>query len=356
MITILRQFYIFIQEILYFFKLKSLKGLFGRMLCTLQRWYKDCCSELANVNGKVHNLVDTNIELGLYHFYKGNKEDAHLRFQLLRMCTSSVNALVYYNLGRCYFVKKKFKKANKYFSKALRIKESYPEVNYYLDKMRDVVSVIQVPLSIVEERFDCIAPFYVEDCIIQKHYTGYKIILYEIIDYLYTKGGESNILDVGCGTGICGHFLKMNRVGDSITGVDLSSKMLRIASRCYVNDKAVYDELIHMSSEKYFSDFNASEKFNIILAVDSLGYKKELYETFCLYRDALRKGGVIISIVRAVEDSSKEIEFSPELDMFCYSQDNMLQLSSKLNMETLKVIKCQLYDDISGYLCMFVKR
>ncbi|MBQ4874780.1 MAG: class I SAM-dependent methyltransferase [Rickettsiaceae bacterium H1] len=304
----------------------------------------------------MRNLVKTNFELGLYHFYKGNKDDAFLRFRLLKLCTSHVSPLIYYNLGRCYFVSKKFKKAKQSLMNALQMKEYYPEVNYYLNKIDKPFSITEVPISIIEEKFDYITPYYVESYIINRQYQGYKIVLHEIIDHLPDVGNIIDILDVGCGTGICGHFLKMNGVGSNIVGLDISSKMLSIAERCYVNEKAVYSKLLHMSCSKYFSNFDVSEKFDIILAIDSLGYEQELYETFRLFQNVLKKGGIIISIVRALEKPKEKVEFLQDADIFCYSQDYMLSIPSKLDMEVLKVIKCQLYDDVMGYLCMFVKK
>lgn len=354
MIVVIKQFYKFFRNTFYVLRAESVKWFVAKGISSLKDLYNKFCSEFLHINKKVRNLVDTNIELGLYHFYKGNKGDACLRFWLLKISAPSVSYLVYYNLGRCYLADDKTKKAKKYFNKAIQIKEYYPEVRYCLDKIEDPKSITKIPLSIIEERFDYTAPYYVRERIVNKQYNGHKIVFHEIIGYLHNRSTDVSILDIGCGSGICGHFLKMNHVGDNITGIDLSSKMLRVAEHCYVDDKAVYDKLLHTSSSQYFANSDAKEKFDIILTVDSLGCEKELYNTFCLYRDALKKGGVIVSIVRS--SGSNNVQFLPNLDMFCYSQDYMLHLSSQLDMESFRVIKCQLYTDVDGYLCMFAKK
>ncbi len=353
MIVTLKQFSLFLRDIILFLKPKSFKDLPSRVVLGCKDFFVKSKCEWGDLNKKMRNLVNTNINLGLYHLYRGNKDDACFRFRLLKFCMSDVKPSVYYNLGRCYAINKKFNKARKLFCDALEKQENYPEVEYALNKIDDVSKIEKVPLSVIRQRFDFMASYYVEEFVMKRKYRGYDIILYEITDYLNNRSRESIVLDVGCGTGVCGHFLKMNHVGRKIVGIDLSSEMLDISENCYVRDMPVYDEVLNVSAEEYFAKLCENNRFDIIIAVDSLGYERELYQRFSEFKLALTEGGFILCIMRL--SSGASVEFLPDLDMFCYSQDYILHLSSRLRMKAVKVVKCQLYDNINGLLCMLVK-
>lgn len=354
MIFTLRQFCQFIQDIIKAIKPNSLKGSFQNILCKSQSFYYKAIKECAAGNKKMRNLVGTNVDLGIYHFHKGNMGDAFFRFRLLQIFTSHLNSLIYYNLGRCYLVNKKLNKAKHFLIKSLRLQENYPEARYCLQKIESALKIEKVPLAVIKEKFNYIAPYYVDHYIIKQQYRGHTIVLHELLEYFNHRSNNINILDVGCGTGICAHFLKMNHVGGNIVGIDISSNMLSVAENCYVKNQAVYTELLNMSDDEYFEQNDIHEQFDAILAIDLICYKKDLLEVFLKYKTALKKNGISICILRLAQ--SNTIEFIPELDTFSYTQDYMLQLSSELQMEPLRVIKCQLYENIEGLLCILVKK
>ncbi|WPX96550.1 Putative tetratricopeptide repeat-containing protein [Candidatus Bandiella woodruffii] len=66
---------------------------------------------------KLDNLSKTNFDLGLYHFNKGNINDAIFRFKILKRFDDKYEDLDYL-LGRCYFEKSKYDKA-KFFWKVI---------------------------------------------------------------------------------------------------------------------------------------------------------------------------------------------------------------------------------------------
>ncbi len=355
MITTLKQLYLFLKNIIDTLKPASFKVLFNNSRVKLKAYCKYLTYELPVMKKKLAHLGDTNFKLGLYHLYKANNDDAHFRFQVLKIFNKSNNAALHYNLGRCYIQKQKLKKARKHLQEALKIQEHYPEANYYLNKITKKDSINFVPQQIIQEKFDYISSYYVDMYIGQQKYRGYKIALHEILSYLNDRSRESNILEIGCGTGVCGHFLKVNHVGKSIIGVDISQEMLNIAAKCNVHNQDVYDSLFHMSDSQYFSEYNVTEKFDIVLAIDVLGSEKDLHNTLSNYKNALKKSGIIVAIVRALESDKHTVELSTRQDTFCYSQDYMLQLGKDLNMEPFKVSKCELYNDVTGYLSIFIK-
>lgn len=82
---------------------------------------------------------------------------------------------------------------------------------------------------------------------------------------------EGNVLDLGCGTGLAAEKLKTS--GSNWTGIDISSKMLKIAK-----EKQLYDTLVQADVLDFLE--NNKLKFNIILCLDVIEYIKDFENLF----------------------------------------------------------------------------
>ena len=96
---------------------KKIKKFFNPLLSLkvgdLKSWIDKLKSIIDEIKAKSKNLPKTNYDLGLFHFNRGNLNDAILRFMLLKRFEKNYNDLDYL-LGRCYFEKSKFQKAKQY--------------------------------------------------------------------------------------------------------------------------------------------------------------------------------------------------------------------------------------------------
>jgi predicted TPR repeat methyltransferase len=101
------------------------------------------------------------------------------------------------------------------------------------------------------------------------------------------------VLDAGCGTGLCGEFLRP--YAQRLSGVDLSVKMLEKAKA-----RGQYDELF----EAELTDFigRHADRFDLIISADTLVYFGELSEVFDRVGRALRRGGHFIFTVERTEE------------------------------------------------------
>ncbi|MEQ8290463.1 MAG: class I SAM-dependent methyltransferase [Gammaproteobacteria bacterium] len=87
----------------------------------------------------------------------------------------------------------------------------------------------------------------------------------KIIDHVGGLMQPVNILEVGCGTGINLLYLKQRFPHASLTGIDLSTDMLNIATRKTSKCKPV-PELVNMKYENPLTDLNSNTvKFDLIL-------------------------------------------------------------------------------------------
>ena len=99
-----------------------------------------------------------------------------------------------------------------------------------------------------------------------------------------------DILDAGCGTGLLG--IEFKPYASSLTGVDLSSEMLRRAK-----DRRIYDVLVEMELVAFMCGRIAM--FDLIVAADVFCYIGDLTETLHAASIALKPGGCLLFTVEA---------------------------------------------------------
>ncbi len=95
-----------------------------------------------------------------------------------------------------------------------------------------------------------------------------------------------NILDLGCGTGLCGELFK--EFSARLTGIDISQEMITAAKA-----KNIYDELLVADIEQALTDYH---DLDLVLAADVFTYIGELNGIFAQIRRALKKTGYSLSL------------------------------------------------------------
>jgi predicted TPR repeat methyltransferase len=127
-----------------------------------------------------------------------------------------------------------------------------------------------------------------------------KELKYEIPEVLRSAVesalGESrtglDILDLGCGTGLCGPLFR--KWARTLTGVDLSAGMLEKARQ-----RKVYDELIH--GDLLIPLNRPDAAFDVVIAADVFVYIGALEDVFERCRAVLRPSGIFAFSIEAHE-------------------------------------------------------
>jgi predicted TPR repeat methyltransferase len=104
--------------------------------------------------------------------------------------------------------------------------------------------------------------------------------------------GNLNVLDLGCGTGLVG--ARLQPLARTLTGVDISSKMIKVARQRQIYDHLACGELIEFLRTQ-------PKAFDLAVAADVFVYIGDLSGVFKGVRAALRDGGFFGFSVEAGE-------------------------------------------------------
>jgi predicted TPR repeat methyltransferase len=103
-----------------------------------------------------------------------------------------------------------------------------------------------------------------------------------------------NVLDLGCGTGLCGPHLRP--LARRLVGVDLSAAMLVKAA-----ERNVYDELIEAELTEFLQTSN--QQYDLIVAADTLVYIGQLEPVWVAAHHVVYAGGHLVFTVEKLDDT-----------------------------------------------------
>jgi predicted TPR repeat methyltransferase len=309
--------------------------------------YNSFYKKTVGLASKFKNLLNNNIEIGLYHFYKGNILDAKIRFHLISTFCSKL-PIVWYNIGRCHFAIGNTNKAHHYLIKTLKLDSHHEEASYYIKKMIDPTLIKEIPKNLIKQYFDYTGEYFVEHWLIAKQYRGHELVYMAITKIFNDHAAELNVLDLGCGTGICGHFLKIHNTGNHITGIDISNRMLNIARGCFIKGKPVYNELIHMEITEFLKQED-DYQYDLIIFAEVLHYIHDFQLELELAKRFMSENGVIICLIRRKE--SDGIDFINKGDYFRHSESYIQHIAKEANMQIRYMSYCTIYgSQVDGIL------
>lgn len=159
------------------------------------------------------------------------------------------------------------------------------------------------------------------------------------------------IVDLGCGTGLCGPLLRP--IAESLIGVDLSPNMLIMAQT-----RELYDSLVEAELTAYLQDL--TEPQDLLVSADTLNYIGDLASTFVAAADVLRPGGrLIFSLERQTDDQvTDQFQLSPS-GRFLHSQAPVEAWLREANLNVIAFEQEQLRTEgdeaVEGYIIVAEK-
>jgi predicted TPR repeat methyltransferase len=155
---------------------------------------------------------------------------------------------------------------------------------------------------------------------------------------------KGDVLDAGCGTGLCGPLLRP--FAATLTGVDLSPKMVEAARRTGVYDRLECEELGAFLARH-------RQAFDIVAAADVLVYMGDLEPVFASAAGALRGDGLLAFSVEAGTDAGYALQPSGR---YAHGAGYLRALAARHGVEVLDLSRHTLRRDregaIEGYLAV----
>jgi predicted TPR repeat methyltransferase len=143
---------------------------------------------------------------------------------------------------------------------------------------------------------------------------------------LVPKSGQfRQILDIGCGTGLCGQYLKP--LGSSLTGVDLSRGMLTKA-----RTTKLYDELLEAELTQYM--LKTPDRFDLVTCADTFVYFGELKGAFEASSVTLTdRGYLIFTVEQHTTDENPEDFWLRHHGRYSHTKEHLARLLPACGLE-----------------------
>lgn len=188
------------------------------------------------------------------------------------------------NLGVAFLAVQHIPFALQHFKEAAKLQPENKSIHYTIQALSQNQSLLSAPTEYITSLFDSYADHYEQHLITALDYQ-IPVHFQRILNQLHSSKTSWDILDLGCGTGLCGTVVKA--FAKSLVGVDLSEKMLEMATQ-----KSIYDAL-------ECDEFNVFLKkkrnaYDLIIAGDALVYVGDLSILFQSVKQALRLKGLFL--------------------------------------------------------------
>ncbi len=279
-------------------------------------------SKILEIKNDDHQVL---FNLGVLHAERGEWQQA-ISYYLRANEVGPNDYATHYNLAKAYLAVENRESALLHFKEVKRLK---PEAS--IDHRLQVNSL-----------FDSYADHY-DLHLLQGLQYQVPEQLWQAMQAYKNEKGQWDILDLGCGTGLCGALFRP--MANLLVGVDIAAKMLEQAAQ-----KNIYDGLVQADIQAFLRQ--GKQSFDLVLAGDVFGYIGDLQAIFHLMPSVLNENGWLAFTVEAEE---QEKDYVMNLSgRFAYSRDYFQHLASQYDFQIkiAQAITLRMQDKVpvQGYL------
>lgn len=245
----------------------------------------------------------------------------------------------YFNLGKIYAENDDLDTARGYFEKALNMEipadVEKPDkfqlaVKYFLSSVNDPDRFNQDKKSFVADLFDGYADKFDSHLVNNLEYKTPELI--RIIFEQTVTSKTNNIVDLGCGTGLCAHFLKP--YADHLVGIDLSQKMIEKA-----DELGLYDQLIVGEITEEINSLDM--EIDVVVAADVFVYVGGLKDIFTACSQKMKVDSIFIFSTETTIDDTEEYKLY-DSGRYKHSTDYLDRISSETGFSVIQHKECDL--------------
>lgn len=283
--------------------------------------------------------------LGVISLGMNRVQDA-IQYYLSALKINPDDVTIQQNIGAAYILVNDKANALLHYREVLRLQPDNEVIAHTVKILMNDQSLTESPLSYIQSLFDSYAGHYESHVKFMLEYQVPQQLFAMVKKLGLLQQGKLDILDLGCGTGLCGELFKP--YAHALTGIDLSEKMLAIAS-----DKHCYDQLIQTDLLPFLIEHK--QTYHLIVAGDVVVYFGKLSELMQAVYEALLPGGIFVFNVE-VENSVNE--YKPSSGRFAHSESYVRQVIHEAHFEICEaeesVLRQQNHEAVSG--CLYVLR
>lgn len=217
-----------------------------------------------------------------------------------------------------------------HFQKWIDEDPDHPEARHLLAACSGKSVPDRAPDAYVKSLFDRFADSFEESLTILE-YRAPELVAGAMAQAVGQSAGDLEVLDAGCGTGLCGPLLKPH--ASRLDGVDLSAGMLKRAA-----GTGSYDRLEEAELTAYVSGRQTA--YDAIVCADTLCYFGDLQAVFAGVAGALKPGGIFIFTVelddRAPGKNDRNYRINPQ-GRYAHTQGYLLNMAQLVRLEPKSV-------------------
>lgn len=172
------------------------------------------------------------------------------------------------SLGLLYSRENKLNLSANYYRRAMQLCPDSVELKHFYDAASRNTTKL-APREYIVSLFDRYAPNFEHSLVERLDYTGHITVAAAVKQHVSAPEALDNVIDIGCGTGLVGAELLQHFKITHLAGVDLSPKMLEVAS-----EKKIYHSLHNADLLEYLS--KREEPTDLIISSDVMIYLGDL--------------------------------------------------------------------------------
>ncbi len=251
------------------------------------------------------------------------------------------------NLAICYLAEQNIDAAKYYFEQALKQEPNNEAIEYSLNAISGGGFLKGAPKQYIKNLFDSYADHYEQHLTQGLEYIVPQNLKKTIEEKIKKRQPKWRILDLGCGTGLCGPLFKPWAY--ELIGVDLSPKMLKMAE-----EKECYSTLIEAENSEYLSDKKCC--FDLILSADVFIYQGDLRHILSACFGALSAGGFLAFSTETNEGEGFALQ---PTGRFSHAKGYILKLAQDVGFKniasTIKATRSQRDERLKGHYFLMQK-
>jgi len=187
--------------------------------------------------------------------------------------------------------------------------------------------------SYVVELFDSFSDSF-DEALQRLDYRAPDLVAEKVGATLGSEAASLTILDIGCGTGLCGPLLRP--LAKSLVGVDLSPRMLRKAEK-----RHCYDQLEEAELTAFM--LGAPGQYDLLVCVDTFVYFGDLGAAFDAAAGSLRSPGYLFFTVERHDASDRQQDYwLRDHGRYSHTEDYIRQSLARAGFDVLALDRVHL--------------